>query len=660
MQTENTYVETDLGNIAFNPRGEYSDETSYEYLDTVSYKGGSYVCLAELAKTTSGIAPEPGKNTEHWQMLTLPGGLTSDYIAMHDDVANKAKQVETSRTAVELSQQEVEAAQADVSQMWQDTQEASEEAAASRDSAAGYAQSAEASRTAAAESEQNINAQVTGFDTHVAEKTSAAESAIIEARQTAVNTVSAKQGDAVQAVTGEGNKQIKNVEDAGTEQVGKAKSAGASAVSAAGAAGMSAVNAVKTQQTASIKAVADEGAKQVGAVDTAGTTQVNAVNTAGKTQVEAVNAAGDAQVVILTETAAKELVNLQEVAEQFKDDHEQISSLTEDTAVLQKRQNVLIGSEIGNPVRCDDAFAAPLCGLNVYGNSTQDGTPSPDNPVPIVSAGDGGIVVVRVTGKNLIQPYTKNTRLSKNGATMDYDVATQLVHIYGTTTGLADLYSDLQQIPFHVKSAVTMSLTEVSGNIPTGVTVQYSDFATLGLSCTASKPYDTGTFNRSDAPGFLRFTVNIPEGLTFDCLFKVQLELGVTATTYEPYHEQTLTLSTPNGLPGIPVTSGGNYTDQNGQQWVCDKVDLERGVNVQRVDKTAFDSTKTLAEQNAILTTPIETPLTPAEIAAYKALTAYGPDTVVQAGDGAGVRLDYQRDVNIAIKRIEDAVASIT
>lgn len=61
-----------------------------------------------------------------------------------------------------------------------------------------------------------------------------------------------------------------------------------------------------------------------------------------------------------------------------------------------------------------------------------------------------------------------------------------------------------------------------------------------------------------------------------------------------------------------------------------------------------------------ILDDPIETPLTPDEIAAYKALTMCGPDTVVQAGDGAGVKLDYQRDVNIAIKRIEDAVASMT
>ena len=79
-----------------------------------------------------------------------------------------------------------------------------------------------------------------------------------------------------------------------------------------------------------------------------------------------------------------------------------------------------------------------------------------------------------------------------------------------------------------------------------------------------------------------------------------------------------------------------------------------------RVDKAAFDSTKTLDEQNAILPTPIETPLTPAEIAAYKALTAYAPDTVVQASDGAGVKLEYQRDGNRVIKKFEDASASMT
>lgn len=261
-------------------------------------------------------------------------------------------------------------------------------------------------------------------------------------------------------------------------------------------------------------------------------------------------------------------------------------------SAVKARQNILTGSETGNPISVDDAFAAPLCGLTVYGRSTQDGTPTLDAPVPIVSAGDSGSVAV--------------------------------------------------------------------------------------------------TF--SDGKG----------------------------------KTQTLTLPTPTGLPGIPVTSGGNYTDQSGQQWVCDEVDLERGVKVQRVNAVDLSACAIIGTTNLAVTkrlairlplkakdytvkalcnrlpylvsftidtihfyvdannvnvfipidaknpeegeyilfyalaTPIETPLTPDEIAAYKALTAYGPDTVVQAGDGAGVKLEYQRDVNIVVKKLEDAIASMT
>ena len=55
----------------------------------------------------------------------------------------------------------------------------------------------------------------------------------------------------------------------------------------------------------------------------------------------------------------------------------------------------------------------------------------------------------------------------------------------------------------------------------------------------------------------------------------------VDSPEYEPYKPyQTITL--PRSIPGIPVTSGGNYTDSNGQQWICDEIDLERGVHVQR------------------------------------------------------------------------------
>ncbi len=59
---------------------------------------------------------------------------------------------------------------------------------------------------------------------------------------------------------------------------------------------------------------------------------------------------------------------------------------------------------------------------------------------------------------------------------------------------------------------------------------------------------------------------------------------GSTALPYEPYKQpQTLTAQTPGGLPGILVSTGGNYTDESGQQWVCDEKDYKRGKYVQRV-----------------------------------------------------------------------------
>lgn len=419
MQTENTYIETDLGNIALNPRGEYSDEALYEYLDTVSYKGGSYVCLAELTKTISGIAPAQGKNTEYWQMLTLPGQLTPEAVAMHDNVVNKAKQVETSRAAVELSQTEVEAAQADVSQMRQDTQEAAEEAASSRDSAAGYAQSAETSRTAAKESEDNINAQVTGFDTHVAKKTSAAETTITEARRAAVNAVSTKQDDATQAVIDEGDKQIKNVEDAGTEQVGKAKSAGASAVSAVGAAGVSAVNAVKTQQTASIKAVADEGTQQVTAVNTAGSKQVSTIETKGADQVEAIQEAGENALQNISNGVDKGLSEEGKAAD-AKATGEAISNLTED---LSNKITKFYASN-QSETHITDSDNGKIQDMMIYGKTSQDGTPSPENPVEIKSVVNPTVKVSNEDGvksQTISLPYTLNAIPVSNSGNVTID-----------------------------------------------------------------------------------------------------------------------------------------------------------------------------------------------------------------------------------------------
>lgn len=336
--TENNYVNTDLGNVALNSCGEYNADSSYEYLDTVNYEGGSYFCKVEFPKKISGIAPKAGVSTEFWQLLTIPGDTTSEYIKLHDEVVNKAKQVETSRAAVELSQQEVEAAQADVSQMRQDTQEASEEAAVSRDSAAGYAQSAEASRTAAKESEDNINAQVTGFDTHVAEKTSAAETAVGEARKTAIDAITTQQDTSAKAVTDEGTKQTKAVNDAGTKKVSEVNSAGETQAKDIAVAGQTAIDAIETQQGKSEKVVSDKATEQISAINTAGGTQVTSINTAGATQIEAVEEEGNQQNVNITEAAAQELIKLQQVAAQFAEDHEQIETNKSNITTLTEKK----------------------------------------------------------------------------------------------------------------------------------------------------------------------------------------------------------------------------------------------------------------------------------------------------------------------------------
>lgn len=369
-------------------------------------------------------------------------------------------------------------------------------------------------------------------------------------------------------------------------------------------------------------------------------------------------------------------------------------------SAVKARQNIIVGSEIGNPISVDDAFPAPLCGLTVYGRSTQDGTPTPDAPVPIVSAGDGGSLTVKVTGKNLLNPSLFQNNKYQN---------------FNAETGY-----------YEIDSSNDYWITGIQPCLPS-TTYHFNVYTEGGCFYDEKK-------NVIGIAGF-EFTVKTPAKCAYYCVnfSSVRLPYGspVIATvsepaTYSPYREQLLTLPTPTGLPGIPVTSGGNYADSTGQQWVCDEVDLERGVRVQRVNAvdlstctvtgtTELAVTKRLSillpirgrdyktealcnklqflvsfsndtphfyvdTSNAqvfipigaknpeegeyillyALATPIETPLTPDEIAAYKAFVTYGPDTVVQAGDGAGIKLDYQRDVNLVVKNLEDAIASIT
>lgn len=66
----------------------------------------------------------------------------------------------------------------------------------------------------------------------------------------------------------------------------------------------------------------------------------------------------------------------------------------------------------------------------------------------------------------------------------------------------------------------------------------------------------------------------------------------ITEDDFEPYKQSTATIPLSNGLPGIPVTTDGNYTDENGQQYICDEIDFKREKYVQRVWKSVFDGSE--------------------------------------------------------------------
>ena len=502
------------------------------------------------------------------------------------------------------------------------------------------------------------------------------------------------------------------------------ESAKTDALTAIGTNKQDALDAVQEAQSGAVKAVSAAETAATEAVQAAQDTATGAVSDAQTAAVKAVDAKGKEALANIS-TGIDPTLSVSGKAADAKVTGDKIGELKEDTAALQKRQNVLVGSETGNPVSCDDTFAAPLCGLHIYGKSTQDGTPTLDAPVPIVSAGDGGTIAVKMTGKNLL--YILDGKATARGVTITSKNG--IISISGTATEDGYAYLPVKQISIH-------GLAFLSSNVSaTTVKLVSASWDVLFIQGRANNTQEVIT----------RICFIVKKGTNYDLNgINVQLELGSTATAYSPYREQLLTLPTPNGLPGIPVTSGGNYTDSTGQQWVCDEVDLERGVKVQRIGTYSFTGSEKIKNSGVypvgndytdetvryqydltgnlsgvaysalcshfisgryatnvvcsynghvfffvksadfpnvsdfvdflrqqkentqsikidfILATPIETPLTSAEIVAYKALTAYGPNTVVQASDGAGIKLDYQRDINIAIKRIEDAIASMT
>lgn len=310
-------------------------------------------------------------------------------------------------------------------------------------------------------------------------------------------------------------------------------------------------------------------------------------------------------------------------------------------------------------------------------------SPSPSYPQEIKSVGQDGEIGVEVLGKNLIPfPYPllggAGTQIERKGVkyTVQSDGGIRCV---GTPTAIDAI--DLTDIRF--------SEINMNANTPTNGKIVLSG--------------EKLAYDRRNNKLFIYIELD-HVGKPINTVVYPQIELGTVATEYEPYKPaQKLIIQTPNGLPGIPVSSGGNYTDEKGNQWVADEIDLARSEKVQRCkrsmltlrkvgnryvangirggstnypnvicDKFAynpsandgspgirlsanydtivawcenFEEASSIIEVDVtyVLATPIRTPLPPETIAAYKALKTYSPTTTVINDAGAGMSVGYAK-----------------
>ena len=202
-------------------------------------------------------------------------------------------------------------------------------------------------------------------------------------------------------------------------------------------------------------------------------------------------------------------------------------------------------------------------------------SPSPDYPQEIKRVVNP---TMKVCGKNLWDNF-KTLSLGnveqKNGtyiATAD----TMQVDITSSSIGARPLL-------LKANNAYTFSLkTTVSISSPKFVCLRYTNGESNNIIFTNKNFVNFVPERDVEKIGFILY-----ESVAGDKAYDVQLEMGSEATAYEPYTEQSVQL--PYTLNAIPVATGGNVTI-DGQQYVADYVDVERGKVVRMCGREALNT----------------------------------------------------------------------
>ena len=259
----------------------------------------------------------------------------------------------------------------------------------------------------------------------------------------------------------------------------------------------------------------------------------------------------------------------------------------------------IICEKSGSVVAINDSSDGLLKGLTLYGKTTQDGTPTPENPVELVSAGASGAINTTVCGKNLLGDNRGLIERTKNGITYTpvfrEDGLLDYILLNGTATANSDYYCTTEQ-GYKIK-------------MPKGATVVLSGGTENARVCLQDSAYNT-TFRQPPQwtgqlyTGKLKYDtygcwISVASGVTVNNeKIRPMVELGSVATEYEPYKGHTATFSTPNGLPGIPLGAtfsdvikasdahmAGVWWDEKTQQYYISNTKVcNRGVDTQIVE----------------------------------------------------------------------------
>ena len=383
----------------------------------------------------------------------------------------------------------------------------------------------------------------------------------------------------------------------------------------------------------------------------------------------------------------------QAVLDSIPDEYEALSAFA-DQNHRNKAGAIVLDAE-GESIVVNDASEYPLQNLKLFGKSTQDGTPTPDAPVDIVSVENP---TVSVCGKNLWDERTEmGYWQSANGEAYTADNQIRSKNF----------------IPIVPEATIYVTA-------PNNKTIDFV-FYDRNQSYISSRSIAQEVTAPPEAY-YMHINLRADYGTTYNndvCVSLIPLN-----GAYEPGNG-VQTVETSYTLHGIPVSSGGNYTDASGKQWICDEVDLARGVYVQRVgvnnvsidaagalssglvygtcvisdkiyanniglistvakcvrvsqaaENTCYenamnivfvgsdtDTKETLEEKFGgstllyTLATPIETPLSDAEISAFKALCTNKPNTTILNDAGAHMAVSYVADTKTYI---DNAIAKIT